>query len=258
MDIRRWLEKNKVFFQAFPPIPIIIAILIIMISIQANKITLYQTKLIKSERMPVLHFEISHFGDSPEQPYVHEEIIVSNIGPPLQTFQCNPMVFLDIRDIEKAEKESGETINSVSLPLGRYYWPSRIGHRRGRLAILKSRVPRGNLWKVKQTLQEFIDLVKKKDLPVRVMHGGIDIYVEVQYTDIIGEWHEEMYGISSFGLFEKEYIHYYKLPELVRRRVINRYRRMVERGYDLNCFKLSADLLYKKWFRAIQERGEQE
>jgi len=61
----RLVKKNQVFFEIISPI--VIAITLVVISIQANKIALHQAELIKSEQIPVLHFNINRFGQSPKQ-----------------------------------------------------------------------------------------------------------------------------------------------------------------------------------------------
>lgn len=88
---RDWLEKNKIFFETITAV--FLAIMAIVVSFEANQIASYQTKIMKAEQSPILHFKVDEIYDPTTSNYTRDELIISNVGSPLSEFKYDHVVF---------------------------------------------------------------------------------------------------------------------------------------------------------------------
>lgn len=238
INIRNWLEKNKVFFGVLsPPLSIIAAILAILLAMQANKIALYQVKLMKLVQVPNLRFDVNFSGQSPKQTYTNEQVVISNAGVPLKGFQCQGMVFLRIAP------DRGMMLEIV---LTDYYETILTSRGTGELAILKNN---RSLWRIKQA----VDSAEEKYFSIAWWR--IRRYVQVEYKDISEKPYDEIYFVScddwlldrtSSDLLS-HYVYYVKLSELQGKRIIEDYERTIREGPKLSVYELSPKSLYAEY-----------
>ena len=250
MKIRDWLEEHKVLFQTIPPI--VIAGMAVLISFQTYKIMLYQAKLTKSEKVLILHFDVNRVGQPYEEAY-REEVVISNFGSALQDFWCKDMVFLRVAYAGEWEKTIygvlRRTITYPKILLTDYYDIILTGSQKGKLAVLKSPqfLDEGNLWKTTQAMRKFVDWVKAQDLPVEIEDWKMERYMQIQYGDISGEMHNEVYLIGE----QDPYPEYIKLSKSKRDLIIQEYRKMEEEELYINCGGLCVELLYREWSKRL-------
>jgi len=254
MNIRDWLDKNKVFFEIISPICITIAtIAILMVYIQTNKIVLYQARLMKAEQMPIIRFDtipvITPSISSGTHRLTSEKLIISNIGSPLQEFSYKYIVFLEIggtQESSKIRKTVRILLRDPDLTTGQS--PNLEGH------LVTFQVYLGKVWR---KISGFINLARKKGSSISYckMHE----YMRLKYKDILGQNYDELYLIKtrSTGTGRRtSYPPCTKLSESTKEEIIKDYKRMRAQDLYLTYGALSPESLYEKWLAAIQEAKE--
>jgi len=226
MNIRDWLEKNKIFFEIISPI--VIAIAIIMVSIQANKILLRQAELMKLEQLPILRIDIT-CTYPPKGSYPVEKLTISNIGASLQEFDYQDMTFLEA--------------DGTKLVLeGCYVILNKTNNLKSGLATF--RLYSDEVWRV---ISAFWALAQAKRLAIG--YCVMKEYMRVKYKDILGEKHDEVYIVRtrSTSRGSRTTVSCSKLPDLIGKEIIKDYEKMRTQGLYLTYGALSPELLYKKF-----------
>jgi len=220
------LKKNKIFFEIISPI--VIAIAIIMVSIQANKIMLQQAELMKLAQLPVLRVDITR-THPPESSYPVEKLTISNIGAPLQEFYYQDMVFLE------ADRRK------IVLG-GSYLILDKTNNPKGELVTF--RLYSGEAWGV---ISAFMTLAIEKRLGIS--YCRMDEYMRLKYKDILGQNHDEVYILRtrSTSRGSRTTISCSKLPDLTAQEIIKDYEEMRAQGLRLTYGALSPESLYKEF-----------
>lgn len=250
--IRKWLKKNKIFFDTLAVIgialmSIMLSYMSIQISADSNQIAFYETEIMKMQNQPIFQFDVNNiYHDSK---YEEEQLIISNKGSPVSGFTSNYIVFLEI-----TYYENGSFSEFVLIPIYDYYgliYPS--GNLSGEMSNLegwhKANPKKWNYDEVKKANELFGDFAYKNNA---IGHINILRFMKVRYTDIFGNTHNETYYIRPFG--DRSY----KLTKEDERLICNYYDEyFIYNGLQgLYMDQLSSpNLLYNKWltFNKITE-----
>src|SRR5919108_6641078 len=91
---RNWLDRNKVFFETIGAL--LLSVMAVVVSIKANQIAEFEAVLAKAELLPTLHFDVDLRKEPETGHWAFDELVISNIGRPLRSFDSNPLIFLEI------------------------------------------------------------------------------------------------------------------------------------------------------------------
>ena len=202
--LRDWLNINKIFFETIVAIflagmAITLTIMSITVSIQTNEIAFYETELMKMENQPIFRFDVTYDTidfDQFEYPVPADEmLIINNIGKPLKEFSSKKMIFLKMGYLENGINTklafvpityyivsipTGDLTNELMTFRGPYLFDQKTGNR---LKVLEAG----------DDLSEYVHRLNAND------SVSIDIlrYIKVEYTDIFGNIHEDIYFVDS-------------------------------------------------------------
>jgi hypothetical protein len=236
--IRDWLNKNKIFFETIAVV--LLAIMAIIVSWNTNQIVSYQTDIMKSEHLPIIHLDTALIYDTSTENYTRDELIISNLGAPLSEFESQEAIFFKVQ-YGLINKE----LKTALIPIYGYYFLGGTGNATGKLEKLANyALPEGNNYKAVHVTWAFSDFAQKKNA-----HGFVDLvrYIRVIYKDIFGEIHDEFYIASPLGT--------YRLNETEGKKIFKYYDD--NRKNEIDFFhEVSSDLLYEKWSTIINESEE--
>jgi len=243
MRIRIWLERNKIFFETIAAVLLgIMAVILSVqsnnISTQTNKIINYQTEIMRTEHLPILHLEVELVYDTLKEFFANDKLVISNVGAPLSEFSC--------RNVEFFEANYGKLgdMKIASIPLNAYYGVTMITNKpTGVLATLVNlHTSGGNNRKAFETSRSFARFAEQRDA-----YGFADIrrYVKVSFKDVFGETHDEFYLANSFGAN--------KLSDAVGMKIFEDYESKFENSLFIEFSKVTPELLYAKWLMITQE-----
>ena len=248
--LRDWLNNNKIFFETIVAVilaimAIALTIMSINVSIKTNEIAFYETEIIKMENQPIFEFKVTYYYDINDfnYPVVHEKLIINNVGKPLKEFNCEKMIFLKITYWENNYPKP------AFIPID-YYFPVRSkGNLTGELITFQDSYgpyeKTGNVFKVLQAeknLSEYVNRLNAND------SVNIDIlrFIKVEYTDIFGIIHDEIYLVDQVNGA-------YKLNENDGATISKYYKSFM---YKLYISELSPSILYENW--SINENKSKE
>lgn len=250
---RGWLERNKVFFETLAAVAL--AFMAIVVALKSNQITQTQTEVMKQqtelmrnqseimriENLPRLHAQLEFRYNDDITRLVHDRLIISNIGSPLEEFSVTDKVFLEV---EYGEKESGEMIK-VLVPVNSYYGvtvPTKMPT--GEQATLfNGDILEGNWNRLSEIRRDFLDLAKKQDA-----YGSVQIrrYIRLGYKDVFGTNHTDFYLVNNSQTL--------RIDEEEGDRIFAEFdTRYTSTGFQ-QFSEISAKDLYEKWMLFKDER----
>lgn len=250
--IRDWLNNNKIFFETIAVL--LLALMAIIVSWNTNQIASYQTDIMKSEHLPIIHLDIAQIYDPSTKNYTRDELIISNLGAPLSEFETEEAIFFKVG---YSNHKDGKI---ALIPLYGYYNAIFLtGNATGELVtFLNDEVAEGNKYRAVHMSSEYNDFVQKRN-----GYGFANLvrYVRVSYKDIFGEIHKEFY-IAATPLNPERFdtvlpdapLRIYKLNETEGKNIFEYY----QRNWYALIFRSenSSDLIYERWSTIINESEE--
>ena len=236
--IRDWLTANKIFFETITAV--LLSLMALMVLIQTNQIASYQTTIMKSEHLPILHLNVDLEWNSTAAKYSEDELTISNIGAPLGELKSRVAIFFRV----KWETQNNEPKEAL-VPINDYYYVEITDNPQGELRryyYLDSSGHRGNYYKAVNINWEFSDYANEKNAT-----GYVDLlkYVKLIYKDIYGDNHIEYYLVSDLNS--------YRLGEKEGQKIFKHYDyNRVTNSVDFDS-EISPDLLYEKMSNIVNE-----
>ena len=241
--IRDWLNTNKIFFETITAV--LLSLMAITVSYQTNQIASYQTIIMKSEFLPILHLNVDLEWNNTAAKYSDDELTISNIGAPLSELKSTGAIFFNVKwDTQNEEPKE------ALVPINDYYYMEINDNPQGELRRFYYRDPsghRGNYYKAVNINWEFSDFANEKNAT-----GHVDLYryVKLSYKDIFGDNQIEYYlvnDLKSYRLGKEEGEKVFKHHD------DNRFTNSV----DFNS-EISPDLLYEKMSNIVNESKEKQ
>ncbi len=195
--IRRWLTRNKVFFEVFGQGLAVTALTAasVYVAWQAKEATALQNQLTKVQGYPNLLLKIEG-QDLGEDVGAIELLTILNEGGPIRYFDYKAYVFMEVVWYERTEDDDFGPRRTSLVPLHYYVNRSPEPALTGRLAVLSGRGTwGGNRQRASRILREFRMLVEERDNP-RLVTVDLQRYVNVTYCDRWNDPHDETYRVS--------------------------------------------------------------
>ena len=186
--IKCFFEKYKIFFEIFEIL--ILGIAGLIVAINSNIITNYQTKIAEKELMPIL--EIIEETKRNNEGYVSEHIIeISNIGASLREFTEEFKSILTINYTTYDGKEG-----NTDMIIDYYYGIYCNNHSTGLLRTITGI----------DNNSKYFEKIRKPLLNNNYIDYGllgspsasIKTYIKVEYYDLLNNKHTEYYCVDTF------------------------------------------------------------
>jgi len=116
INLRSWLERNKIFFEVFSYS--VIGLAGIYFSISQLKVNQRQIEIQKSEMQPVFRITFTLYQDSLSNVYNTEVFGIYNDGKPLKSFKYDVKTYYKIDYISQKE----DVNKSFFIPISGFYW----------------------------------------------------------------------------------------------------------------------------------------
>jgi len=170
---------------------------------------------------------------------------IYNVGPALSEFNCECIVFFEIR-----YGEVGKEPRPARIPFFEYYGSiDQTNTPTGKLITFEEsgisfKSSKGNYLETNRAITEFFLFAEERNA-----YGSASVirYIQIQYKDIWGEEHEEFYLVDEF---RSQRISNKKGEE-----VFAEYRSKCKIGFPIWLSQISGELLYEKWVAIVQQYG---
>jgi len=189
--MKKWLKEQEIIFKTI--VYALLAIMAIFVSIQANNIAgkqvqimQEQTRILSQQQLPIINLKLDSIFDTKAGIYADETLVISNEGAPLRDFSVYPAVFFVIL----YGKEGGAP-RTMLIPVTDYFLATvHTGRSTAGIANLSGEHNRLLYFEAEKRFIEFTNA-----------HNALGFtnlarYVEITYSDILGENHTEYYYID--------------------------------------------------------------
>jgi len=192
--MRRYLDRNKVFFETVAAsllslMAIIVSVVQIGLAIKQNKLTQMQTEIARTQALPQFVVSLKQIYDPTAEKYTEDQIVATSQGGLVQELDCNFAVFIDTSYFVHAAPRQKQ------LPLDGYYNSIFLtGEGSGKVVTLKGI---NNDERFSQLTSQIRELAQAKGVMCNV---ELKRYIRLRYRDVFGEKHVKYYYVPPiFG-----------------------------------------------------------
>lgn len=202
-NFRRWLKRNRIFFDTFGTIAL--SSMAIIVSIGAFSISAYQATQAENENQPIFLFSgesvpyktFSSF-DNELTNYSYDYLVIKNEGKPFSNLNVEYSIISDIEYSSFDEKQQKVVNKNFQVPLAHYREDNAQIDSDGYVRIPQI-FAADYLMSLKYDLflNSFQNYIQQKgDM---LLYIDLIRYLKIEYTDIYGKPHTKHYIISGKG-----------------------------------------------------------
>jgi len=202
VELREWLNKNKIFFETVGTIAL--SIMAIIVSIGALLISFHQSDLVEIENQPEFLFDIGSnpygltiTGYNTTENFSQDQLIIKNIGKPFKKLKMDYTTIFAF-DYESKDDQNITEIKFIKIPIDRVIDEYPTVDTEGNIRIAQILLKDGNNSTIyEKTMNLFQDYIRQKGdkfhivFPIRLL--------KITYDDIYGKSHTKYYFISDDG-----------------------------------------------------------
>jgi hypothetical protein len=203
--LRDWLERNKVFFELTTAI--LLSIMSLTVSINANHIAEYQAELMKEQNnltkyqnQPIFEFKLVELNSSTLN--TAEKIDIYNNRTAITNFKAEAYVLCDVYLSNYSYAEIGLSDIVLSFTQNCYYDVIPTGSSQGLMSSVESTGFLSSLPRYLNSTSSSAELNSYLQNQSNIKQVKLTRYIHVTYSDIYGENHDEVYWVTEIGTFK--------------------------------------------------------
>lgn len=189
-SIRRWLERNKIFFEVFASV--VLGAMAVIVSVASLRISSIQATLQRVQMSPAVTAEMQVVYDEERNSYTGEVLTVTNNGSPLSEFRAT------LSSMYEVSRDSADGKSSVIVPVGYLCCSFGTGAVTGLLMTYRQSNNNGQAARIEGELREATTSLRSVYYGLRLLH-----VLDVSYKDLLGESHRRLLIVHPvFGSVE--------------------------------------------------------